>query len=99
MFHTQALEFMFDHFSSGANMLLAIQFAEPGAEFVTRAGGLHVAQIGVQPIQARPTAFRRENFNLVASLQVVTQVYETSLNLRATTAMTNIGMDMIGEIN
>src|SRR5689334_20624128 len=99
VFHAEPFEFMFYDFTPGADMLFTIQFTEPRTDFVTRTRSLGIAQVRVEPIQARPAAFRGENLNLVASLQVITQVDETTLYFCTATAMADIGMNVIGEIN
>src|SRR5690349_172962 len=69
------------------------------ANFAACTRGLCITQIEIKPIHAWPTALGDNDFDLVTCLELVAQWNQLTLNACASTAMTNVGVDMIGKIN
>src|SRR5690606_27169167 len=59
------------HFAPALDVLVTILLAEPEANLGTCPRSMHVAKIGIEPVQARPAALGCQDFDLIARLELV----------------------------
>src|SRR3569833_1985554 len=77
---------------------LAVLLFEPVLHLGTRTRGLQITEVRVEPVAARRALLDREQLHLLPRLQAVGEGYVGAVDLRAARAMTELGVDVIGEI-
>lgn len=72
---------------------------EPGLDLGPGPGGAHVAQVGIEPVAARPALAGGEDLHLLAGLEAVGEWHDAPVDLGATAAMTHLGVHPVGEVD
>ena len=96
---TDPLQFAFERGAPLREVLLIFLFLEPGFDLGAGALGLDQSQIGIQPVTAGTTAFRGQNLDLIASLELLVQGNKFPVDSRAPAAMTDVCVNVVSKVD
>ncbi len=94
----QALQLALEQFAPGLHVAGAVQLVEPAAHLLARTVAGQEAVGRHQPVAARVGLLAGQYLDPVATAQTVSQRYDAAIDLRATAAVANHGVHLIGEI-
>src|SRR3569623_2051698 len=95
---TEALHLLLEGRATGRDVGFDVLLFEPVLHLGTRTRGLQITEVRVEPVAARRALLDREQLHLLPRLQAVGEGYDVAVDLRAARAMTELGVDVIGEI-
>src|SRR6185295_11216762 len=95
---TEALELALQNLPSFGTVLRLVALAKEAAHLGAAAWGGEEAVVRVEPVAAGLCLLRRDNLDDLPVLQLVIEGHHAAIHLRAATAMAEIGMHVIGEV-
>ena len=93
----QALQFFFKRRASRADVDLRILRVKPCADFAF--GALADGEFVTQPVTGRIVLFRHRDLHGLTGLQRGVERHNLAVDLRAATAVADVGMNVVGKIN
>ena len=95
----EALHLLFQQLPAALDVVFPVLLAQPAANLAARPLGGHILQVRVEPVTAGAATLGRNDTHLVAGLQLVVQRDQLAVDIGAATAMAQLGVDGVGEVD
>ena len=96
--NSQPLELPLQQRAAGDDAFILILLDKPLSDLGPRPIGLDIAQMWTKPVATRTAGLGGQHVHLLAILEFVSERHDAAVDLGAPTAMTDFGMDVVGEI-